>query len=224
MASKKIGNHHSRQLYCRYILSWNKTGSRLKFHTFNLASTEAFLRASLRRYCSTLSSWSGRWSIPATLCTAVATASFPVSSILMWIPTMQSSSCLKIHWRNRIIKYLESHFISDRIYKMHRPNNLLATDHMHLNSCTGLIVCYACSIPSRDKHIMNKQLIAHFNCSILNLLSHCTVVLFTLSEDSPSIWECHGSIGLGHWLWNFSGVKHPKQVSGPPTQPPGSHH
>lgn len=47
--------------------------------TFSLASTEAFFRASLLRYCSTLSSWSGRWSIPATLWTAVATASRSVS-------------------------------------------------------------------------------------------------------------------------------------------------
>ena len=47
--------------------------------TFNLASTEAFFRASLLRYCSTLSSWSGRCSIPATLWTAVATASRSVS-------------------------------------------------------------------------------------------------------------------------------------------------
>ncbi len=50
--------------------------------TFNLASTDAFLRASLRLYCSTLSSWSERCSIPATLCTAVATASLFVSSIV----------------------------------------------------------------------------------------------------------------------------------------------
>lgn len=49
--------------------------------TFRRASTEAFLRASLRRYCSTLSSWSDRWSIPATRCTAIATASRFVSSM-----------------------------------------------------------------------------------------------------------------------------------------------
>lgn len=53
--------------------------------TFSLASTEAFLRASLLRYCSTLSSWSDRCSIPATRCTAVATASRLVSSIVFSI-------------------------------------------------------------------------------------------------------------------------------------------
>ncbi|TNN42623.1 hypothetical protein EYF80_047178 [Liparis tanakae] len=49
--------------------------------TFSRASTEAFLRASLLRYCSTLSSWSDLCSIPATRCTAVATASRLVSSM-----------------------------------------------------------------------------------------------------------------------------------------------